>query len=549
MLIRPSTRLPVQAEPTLRWRSSNRHTIGWIGNIFCPGHVAGVPTIDHLLRELTNRPLTALLRSLHGIYGIFVYDHTVQKWSVAADNSGLYRIFYNDEAVATRFLELAAAGPARSRRIDDRAIVEYLAVGGTYGSHTPVSGIKKLRGDEMLELESAPVPAVRVQRKPAEEQPGDGEDFVLQYFETVAGALAGSRVSVDLTGGFDSRVVACLLARSELQFDCGLFGTADSGDVIVARAVAQVLQRRLDLHHHDISRLDDDLHDAWRDGDGLTEMPGLHRDRQLCLRRVASDIEVIVHGGGGEFFSDRYYAHDFPFYGTKRTDVARFYRLRIAPIPLPDMHLTEPASAMLRQLNAEIVARFAKIEEDNNNKTYDKIWYHFKAPEYFGTAFSNYTNLGLNVEAPFLNNGVAAVARNLPAWSRAFQFWHRRMITSHCPKLAEIKTFPGGYTASTRRTRMVAELARYARNQAGRVARKLTERHLGKALFHNAAELTVDIPGYRDGLRRSEMFSTAVARLQQQGILAPSLDKEKIANVHVGRMMTMGTLLAYLDDA
>jgi hypothetical protein len=44
------------------------------------------------------------------------------------------------------------------------------------------------------------------------------------------------------------------------------------------------------------------------------------------------------------------------------------------------------------------------------------------------------------------------------------------------------------------------------------------------------------------------MFSTAVARLQKQGVLAPNLDKEKVANVHVGRMMTMGTLLTYLDD-
>jgi hypothetical protein len=48
-------------------------------------------------------------------------------------------------------------------------------------------------------------------------------------------------------------------------------------------------------------------------------------------------------------------------------------------------------------------------------------------------------------------------------------------------------------------------------------------------------------------LRHSTMLALAVDRLKQQGILQPDLSIENLRNIHVGRMITMGTLLRFLD--
>jgi hypothetical protein len=547
MLIRPSSLPPVQSEPTIHWRSNSRHTIGWTGTPFISGHRVGDSTIEHLLARLAQCPAAALLPSLHGVYGIFIYDHAAQNWLVATDNTGLYRIFYTPEAVANRFLELATAMPASQRQLDDQAIIEFIAHGGNFGRQTPVTTIKRLRRNEIIELRASASPAIRVLEKVLDEHEEDAEDYVLDYFADVATAFAEQRVSVDLTGGFDSRVAACLLAHAGLPFECALIGTPGSGEVRSAQTAAAALGRAFHLHEHDITALDRELHEIFLVGDGLTDMSGLHRDLQLCRSRLARGIDSIVHSGCGEFFSDRFYIQDFPRYGSRHSNVAKFYRLRITPIVIMDKLLTRYGLELRQNVASDTIKKFHKSQKETNNLSYDWIFFKYKAPEYFGPIYSNYINSGLSVEAAFLNFRVAKSGMQISPWQRIFQLWHRRMITAHCPKLADIQIFPAGYSASSRPGRMVAELGTYARFQAGRVARKLTERYLGKTLFHNATELATDIPGYRDGLRRSMMFATAVARLQEKGLLCDRLDKDDIANVHVARIMTMGTLLDHLD--
>ena len=79
---------------------------------------------------------------------------------------------------------------------------------------------------------------------------------VERFFQELASSLAGLNVSVDLTGGSDTRLVAALLARS-LPFECAVSGTADSSDVEIAGEVARALGRPLHVTIHDASDVGD----------------------------------------------------------------------------------------------------------------------------------------------------------------------------------------------------------------------------------------------------------------------------------------------------
>ncbi len=131
-------------------------------------------------------------------------------------------------------------------------------------------------------------------------------------------SLDGNALSVDATGGFDSRLVLSMLSDAHLPAELAVSGRPGTADTAIARRLAEELGRPLFLSGHDLSDFDRSLVETYRFGDGLTDVRRLHRDRQLALHRLARGIDTIVRGGGGEFFRDHYFIQDFPFYGSAK---------------------------------------------------------------------------------------------------------------------------------------------------------------------------------------------------------------------------------------
>jgi hypothetical protein len=546
MLLGPSEDPQTSPVTGFQWRSNDRYNIGWQGAIHLPGEKAGETTISRLLATTEPAELERLVNDLQGIYRLFVLDRQSQTWRIFNDRTGLARVYYSSDRVAMRFLDLLRAEEKSASDADDKRLIEFILQGGNFGPETPVRGINRLRRGEGLHVDYSKQPAVRIIDRADPFTSSFDPAEVLRYFDDLTHSISDRRVSVDLTGGFDSRVIACLLSQRDLSFECGLAGVAGSNEQQTANRVGAALNRELIYHVHDIRTLEADLPQVFLDGDGLTEIPRFHRDRQLCFLRLARGIDLMVHGGGGEFFRDNFVIQDFPFYGVSSADIQRFYQLRVIPVTLPDDQLTPSSLALRQAVFNETLERFETCRGSTNNETYERIYRDFRAPELFGITFSNYLNLGMEVIAPFLEDRLIRVAMHMSPWSRFFNIWHRRMVTEHCPRLASLPTTEG-YTASSRPTRLAAEFGTYGRVQFARIGRKLTERYLGKSLFHKVGELEADAPGYRDALRNSKLLALAVSRLQTQGILRADLKIAELRNVHVGRIVTMGTLLRHLD--
>ena len=64
---------------------------------------------------------------------------------------------------------------------------------------------------------------------------------MLDRFAALARSLDGCALSVDATGGFDSRLVLCLLDAHGLPFELATSGRPGAPDTEVARAVARLL--------------------------------------------------------------------------------------------------------------------------------------------------------------------------------------------------------------------------------------------------------------------------------------------------------------------
>jgi hypothetical protein len=163
-----------------------------------------------------------------------------------------------------------------------------------------------------------------------------------------------------------------------------------------------------------------------------------------------------------------------------------------------------------------------------------------------GQFYANYINMGLDVAAPFLDYRNAHVGMRLPPWQTFFTRWHRATITRVCSALAVLPT-SDGYTASNKLRHLPRNVAGYALVQLRRGAKKVSQKLLGKSMFHEVGAFAADAPGFMAHLRASSCFALAVERLKAAGILAPDLDPASVRDIHIGRILTMGLLLDYLS--
>ena len=421
-------------------------------------------------------------------------------------------------------------------------MVEYLAHGAIYGAPTLAAEVKKLRSDEIIQLTSAG--GVEIRRKQLPVASGHAEDVVEQHFSDLAVSLAGRNVSADVTGGFDTRLIACLLKHNGLEFEAAISGRPEAEDVTIARSVAEVLRVPFRLTPHDVASLDDELQIVFRAGDGVTDLRRFHRDWQNACARRDRGMHVMTHGGGGAHFKDFFCYQDFPFYGGRTTNFPRYYSLRITPVNIAPSNLSSKAAEIHSGLKQRTMDKFEPYKQETNNRSYDQVAFNLRAPEFYGQYFSNYINLGLNVIAPFLDYRSAQSGISLSPWARFFSAWHRKLITKHNPALAALPTTEG-YNASAAMSDLPKNLVGFVGTQTLRVAKKASQRLVGRAMFLSMGAATVDVEGFMDLLRASKTFAIALERLKGVDILAPNLSPADVADIHVGRILTAGMLLEH----
>lgn len=550
MLIRAGTRLEDLRSTGLRQWTNDRFWIGWKGHLYRPGCDAGAASIAALADELGTAPLAQTVGQLRGVYGIFVHDRQDGSWQVSSDHLGFYRLYYDKEVLATKLLDLMmdrGYGPAD---LDRERLAEFLAQAVVFGPATYVRGVDRLVGGEVLvgRHDAADGPFWRTAPKHLSETQSDDPAIVLDTFKSLAASLAGRKVAVDVTGGFDSRTIACLFAEAGLPFEIGVTGADQSApDVAISERVATILGRKSYPHIHDTSRLEAEIEAVFRASDGQLEMRTIHRDWQNAVARLGRNVEVMAHGGAGGVLKDFAFSHEFPWYGSRQFDSARYYDLRVVPVRIPAEHLSEEARASIAAARQRMLERFEQHRSPTNNESCDRISYFVRSPESYGPYFSTFLNMGLDVVAPFADADLAAVARRMPPWSRFMHRWHRHTMTASCPAAAALIT-TDGYNASTELRYFLPNLWGWTRNAVRRALRKASQHFLDRERFPPTSKKMANAGDYMQRLRASDAFKSAVARLRDEGILADDLSLEAVRDGEIPRILTLGFLLAHADQ-
>ena len=186
---------------------------------------------------------TARLKSLNGIYAII---RNAEDFAAAAiDISRLFPIFFRHDAETL----LVSDDPYTLIRKGDKesqlGVAQYLASGNTFDGYTLIDGIHQLRPAEYITANGHHASTFSLCVPRADIHASSPDDFTTcldHVFSRLIQSLDGRQVVIPLSGGYDSRLIACMLHKHGYKnVICFTAGVPNNVEVQISPKIAETL--------------------------------------------------------------------------------------------------------------------------------------------------------------------------------------------------------------------------------------------------------------------------------------------------------------------
>lgn len=514
----------------------------WRGLAYLPGVQAGAASLAACDWSSGIDGVCAAARALKGSYVLSVMERDGGGHYVFTDGGGHVQAFVCGATASTSFLGLCERARIRFADLDPSAVAEFLDLGHVYGERTLVPSVRPLPPGRVYELRAGAEPIEHDAAIPPIGAPAPEGLTIERFFRDLCLSLHGLRVSVDLTGGSDSRLVATLLSDApDVEF--AITGVPGNSDITIASRTAAVLGRPLHVLYHVVGDLDAEARELLEVSDGLCDMLAFHRLRQNAVARCARGVQVALGGIGGELYKDFWWLQDFPRYRSRRSNLERLFNLRFRPIALPAGMLAAEYADGATGVRDRILGEMRQLRMPLNTQTYDRIYYEMKMKT-VATRTTSMSSRFLAFDTPLLDPELVRLAFALPRAERFLNRFHRRVLTAACPQVARLASTEGGMSLSARPSHEASDAVAYGIDKLRRLAGKAAQRILSRPLRLEQP----DHPDLIPAARSSAAFGASIRRLRAGGVLAADVDEAVIPDRYVGRLMTLGLLAERLDQ-
>jgi hypothetical protein len=462
--------------------------------------------------------MTGPLESIDGQFALVRLEAGGSRARIAADPLGMKPVFaaVSDRRtyLSTSALALAAHLGSAPSRLGCEA---FLRSGLQFGALTQWEGIERLRPAEYLEF--GPGGRRRgVYWLPRREEGldrlslGDAAELCVERaVEAISARYGNLRPWLDLTGGFDSRLLALLSRRAGVEFRTNTVGGEDEEDVRLARRIAGAAGwpwTRIDLPADWAERLPDLSREALAWGDG--HLDALSLAAVMLGHREKGETETtLLNGGGGEEFRDHPWGHEL--FGAGRSTSVAYGRLiawrLLLPVDLSALR-ADPTAAVTSAFREELERR-AEPFSSQSNVFQDDFLYAYKMTGHSG-AYQAAGAASMDVEMPYYLRPILLTLVSLAPRHRRFHRLMREMMHTLDPAIASIQTETGG-PAEPPRPGNLHRFAPYAWRRGKRFAIRARAR---LPRFGESAAATPDL--------RQTAQSAFVAGLAADGRLDPA---------------------------
>jgi len=388
---------------------------------------------------------SALARELEGFFAVVIGDAANRDLLVISDIVGSFHCYWREIedgfAISGSSLLLGALGPSTP---DPVACAEFLGTGVLYEDRTLLREVRKLPPASIVRFGEHHARSVERYWNIGEtaNSPLSGATAVGALWETltVAANRIGHRFTrpiCDLTGGYDSRAVVAAFAGAGISFSTTVSGPANSGDVVVAAALAKKLG--VDHRHvtNDAPVLPVELDHAWRMTDGEydgVDYARIYRNHDE-MRRMA---DLSVNGSFGEIARGYWWELLFPGVGRSTPLDAMLLAQRRYATGAYDRSLLPAGSGfnLVEHMRAVIERNNRGLEGQANTLQMDNAYLFLRMQRWQGRIASS-TNQIWPCLSPFMFTSVLETMLRIVPAQRRRGLIIRQMLSRYSPVLAK----------------------------------------------------------------------------------------------------------------
>ncbi len=512
--------------------------IYWRGFVYKPGRRAGADSLGEICAARENDIPEATAR-LKGAYFVAIRCKDTGNAYAFVDPCGLYHAYYSSRLIGTEFLELSRLENCGPDDLDPAAVVEFFHYGGIFEDRTFFPQIKRIDPDLLIRC----CADGRTERRPRPipDMGGEPRGTLESLLEEFVAAARDERVSVDLTGGADTRLLAVALSYFGLPFEMATSGWRGHEDVEISAQVAAVLGLPHYPTYH--SAEDTDWEELFLRSNAMFDVTKNSRLIQMQHERKERGVTVSVSGAAGEFFRETWWMHDFPFYARKKARVGRLYSMRIAANGLQHSLLAGRYRLLSDSQDDRFIQMLARYEVPGNTRSYDRIYY-FGPLRTLGGSFVTSSEGLVKMVLPYADRDVFRIGYHMPRLQRTFSRFHRKLITRYSPAAARVRTTEGGTCLAAGAWAVTRDLRRYLVDRSTRLIKKFGQRTLRKTFLQPSP----DDPEVMNDLLRTLAARKSTQVLADCGVLSHALDAYSLPKSYAGRIFVLSRFFEQLEQ-
>jgi asparagine synthetase B (glutamine-hydrolysing) len=508
------------------------------------------------------------LQALDGQFTWASYDAPRDELSVATDPFGMQALYLAERRGRTYFSTSALALAKHLRaRPSELGLGMFLRAGYQFGSVTNWEGIERLDPGTCVSF-TARGPERRIYWRPTVDEAVArmGLAEAAEHCRSVTTSTLRSHLRgrqrgwADLTGGYDSRLLALLLAEAGVDFAANTVGRENDLDVRIAAQVANTAG-------WEWSRFD--IPSSWREIlPGLIPLSVAWGDCHLDVLQLAEVLwghleKAGVHpsllgGGGGEHFRGFAWQQEFLRAGrSTEVNLDNWIDMRLLKPVSTQIFAHDPTPELREHLRARMAAYAAPYSSHRNTTQLD-VLYAYKITGHFG-AYASAASGAIGYELPFYFKPVFSVAFSTSHRHRTGHRLMRRMIAALDPRVAALSTADGG-PAEPPRLGNLHRFTPYYRTIARKAVNKISERLLERPLLLpraasdpvRAGARAAFVDGLEEGgpLRAETMRSGPMfKRNALNDLLSRAEDPSLKDAAMLGRVLTVELALRTVDAA
>ncbi len=491
---------------------------------------------------LTSSPNASFdFKNVRGNFSIQIFDKKARKTFYFTDNSGLYRIYYYKNILSDSFLDLIQQMDKSEIQLDYDSLVEFLHLGYVHFDRTLLKNVKFLNKNQyIIKSENGEI-IVENKNIPLIEE-NTNLDFKNELSQIIK-LFKGMKISADLTGGIDSRLIVSFLNEANLNFETATSGMPENTDVIIAEKVAQLINKDFYVTWHKADNVNnEDLLEIFQKTDSQIDVVRYHRNFQYNEERRERKIELMISGVGGELYKDFWWLQDFPFYRKKKSNIGKLYNLRIEGFNFPHNILNEKIKGISLEFRKRTIGKLEKFKQNFNTATYDKIYYDYKMRG-IASAFLSTAGNYFNVYAPLMELDLVRIAFGLNRRERFFNNFHRRLITSVNLELAKILTTEG-VSCSSKKLDLISDFFGYTFNKLKRLIKIFLRKFTKKSYLQE----TPDNPLVYQLIKEQPFNIKYEKLLKRYNIIDENIELTAIPNQYYGRFLTVAILIEFIEN-